>query len=380
MSVRGLRIQIAGSAACEADGELLANAHKFVEELARNLIDAEAGLVTTCGDEPTGVAGLPCIFYWTVLSVVARASDPGTEWPDNRQGRFRVSVSQRGLEKIPDARRALWAKCANRSDFELTTIRPGWKFGGALRAQQVGMGDVLVTLSGGAGVEHLVELYRDEGKPVVPIGGDLGAITNDGRGGSSSLHERALHEVEGFFQLRDGAGGAAARLADLHVERTTDSRALAAKVTSLLKDLRPPRAFYVRLLDHESEQFGAVERFFREVADPVVTEMGFTSHEVGRDRPLAAFINVEIFEGLHRASLVVVDLTDVRPNCMMELGYALGRRRRTVISAMRGTTLPFDQDKLPTYFWDEFDTESDLRPAYRAWLERHLDAPALVGS
>jgi hypothetical protein len=61
---------------------------------------------------------------------------------------------------------------------------------------------------------------------------------------------------------------------------------------------------------------------------------------VGRGRPVAAFMNVEIFAGLHRGGLVVVDLTGVRPNCTMELGYALGRRRRYVISAEKGTKLP----------------------------------------
>ncbi len=51
-----------------------------------------------------------------------------------------------------------------------------------------------------------------------------------------------------------------------------------------------------------------------------------------------AFMNVEIFEALHRAGLVIVDLTGVRPNCMMELGYALARRGRIVISAKQVTT------------------------------------------
>ena len=93
--------------------------------------------------------------------------------------------------------------------------------------------------------------------------------------------------------------------------------------------------------------------------------------------PRAPFMNVEIFEAIHRAGLVVVDLSDVRPNCMMELGYALARRRSVIISALRGTRLPFDQDKLPTYFWDE--SEGDQRiDDYRDWFQRHIDMPQLV--
>jgi len=78
-------------------------------------------------------------------------------------------------------------------------------------------------------------------------------------------------------------------------------------------------------------------------------------------KPEDPFMNVEIFRLLHRAALVIVDLSGVRPNCMMELGYALGRHRRYLLSAMKGTQLPFDPDKIPTYFWDpDLDRESRL--------------------
>ena len=89
-------------------------------------------------------------------------------------------------------------------------------------------------------------------------------------------------------------------------------------------------------------------------------------------------MNVEIFERLHRASLVIVDLTGVRPNCMMELGYALGRSRRVVISAKKGTQLTFDQDKLPTYFWDEIGSSDERRRDYRDWFDRHSELPPIV--
>ena len=36
-----------------------------------------------------------------------------------------------------------------------------------------------------------------------------------------------------------------------------------------------------------------------------------------------AFINVGIFENLHFSSVAVVDVTGERPNCFIELGYAL---------------------------------------------------------
>jgi hypothetical protein len=153
---------------------------------------------------------------------------------------------------------------------------------------------------------------------------------------------------------------------------------LAKEVVEVLADLRPRSAFYVRLLATDHGDYPEVERFFRHVVDPVVTERGFTPCEIGRGRPETAFINVEIFGALHRAGVVVVDLTGVRPNCMMELGYALARRRRVIISAKRGTSLPFDADKLPTYPWEDVGTRDDHARLYRDWFDRHSELPPIA--
>ena len=218
-----------------------------------------------------------------------------------------------------------------------------------------------------------------KGKASSPVHCDLGAFVGDGSGGSSYLHGRALSETSSFFDLRDGAGSSTGRLSALRIEVGSEPCEVAQAAITIIGDLRPPRAFYVRLLRTDMDEFEHVESFFREVVDPVVIENGFTPYEVGRDRSSSAFMNVEIFEGLHRAALVVADLTGVRPNCTMELGYALARKRRVLITAMRGTQLPFDSDKLPTHFWSPEQPRADGRSAFQSWLERHIDMPPIVG-
>ena len=250
--------------------------------------------------------------------------------------------------------------------------------GGVIRATQVLKGDVLVAIGGGGGVEQLADLYLDEGKSVIPIRCDLGAISNDGNGGGSYLHGRALSEPNSFFEMRDGTTSGVGRLSELSIGPHSDPNIVAEAVASLIVDLHPPLAFYVRLLADDLDEFGPVEDFFRKVVDPVVVARGLSPYEVGRDRGAAAFINVEIFERLHRAHLVLVDLTSVRPNCTMELGYALARRRRVIISAMEGTRLPFDTDKLPTYFWSPEQAGEDRQNSFREWIERHIDMPPMV--
>jgi hypothetical protein len=211
----------------------------------------------------------------------------------------------------------------------------------------------------------------------IPIYAELGAINRDGNGGSRYLHERALGGVGAFFQLRDGTGSAAARLSSLRLTAAADVEMVAKETAALLTDLHPRPAFYVRLLATDDAEFSSVERFFREVVDAVVVERGFTPQEMGRTKPEEAFMNLEIFRALHRAGIVIVDLTAVRPNCTMELGYALARRRRIVISAKKGTKLPFGPDKLAitcgksprrvTSGWRPIAIGSTATTSFRPW-------------
>ena len=257
MSVRGLRVHIAGSAATSADRALLMAAHEFVSSLTERLIEAGAGLVLGVGNEPLGDAGLPCTFDWTILEAISSTKDPRSVC-SGQPGRFRVVASQRALDRIPDSRRAVWANCTGRTDFELELSAPGWRMGGVIRAAQVLRGDVLVVLGGGAGVEQLAQLC-DEGKPVIPIRCAIGAYSHDGSGGGSCLHNRALSEPGTFFELRAGAGSAAARLVPLEIGPAEDPASVAETLASVLAHLKPPRAFYIRLLDTGSVEFEPVE-------------------------------------------------------------------------------------------------------------------------
>lgn len=377
--MKGRRIHITGSAAPTGGEELLQAANAYVRVLVEQIIARGGGLVLGAGPEPVDESGQPCIFDWTALEAVASAPDPAPERPNLRPDRFVVVASQRGVQKIPDSRRVIWDQCRTRSDFDVDVAPPGWRMAGIIREHQVLRGDVLLALGGGAGAEHLAELYAEEGKPIVPIYAELAALNEDGNGGSKFLHERALSGSDRFFRLRDGSGSAVGRLSGFRLSAKGDTEILARETADLLDDLRPPRAFYVRLLANETES-GEVEQFFRDIVDAVVVERGYTPYEMGQGGAESAFMNVEIFERLHRAGLVIVDLTGVRPNCTMELGYALGRRRRIVISAKKGTRLPFDEDKLPTYFWENEGTRAERTKNYRDWFDRHIELPPIVES
>lgn len=375
--IGGIRVHVAGSAALDTEPRLVASAQTFVQRLAGRLIEEGAGLLVGAAGEPLTETGLPGTFDWGVLAEIARAPDPAPNWPSPRPDRFIVVASQRGLELVPSHRVEVWRTCLRRADFELLSMPPGWRMGGIIREHQVRRGDVLLVLGGGAGVEHLADLYRDEGKPVIPIDSELQALSDDGNGGGRFLYEQALGDPASCFELREGSGSAGARLSALRLHPSGDLERLVEDVLGLIASLKPRRAFYVRLLDPEHPDFGSVERFFQDVVDPAFAERGFCGYEVGGGAPTHAFVNVEIFAQLHRAGLVVVDLTGSRPNCLIELGYALARKRRVVLSAKAGTQLPFDSDKLPTYFWKESFGEEAVA-AYREWFDRNGDLPPIV--
>jgi len=66
-------------------------------------------------------------------------------------------------------------------------LEPGWTAGALQRQALAQLGEILIALSGGQGVEHLAIEYSTSGKPVVPLDLQLGASSRDGSGGAARL-------------------------------------------------------------------------------------------------------------------------------------------------------------------------------------------------
>lgn len=357
-------LHIAGSARDTADPDLLADAHALVAGVVDGCVSRGGTMVAGISTEPMHAArdDLSVIFDWTVIATVAAAV---------REGRATASGpvlflrgSRRALDQVPQGRAALLDELTDAGALDQVLLPDNWRSGALVRRAQAEVGGVLVTLSGGAGVEDLANLYAAEGRPVVPIDVDLGASRDDGaQGGGTGLARRALAEPDTFVRLTDGAP-AGARLAALRMgsQRPTPD-VLAERTLALLDDLRLPTAFCVRLLDPGHDAWEDVEAFFREVAEPVLFEAGLRVVDLGRDPQERAWMNADIFEELHVADTVIADLTGHRPNCFLELGYALGRDHRTIITAREGTSKPFDTDKLPWHEWKATGLRGDARRA-----------------
>jgi len=344
------------------------------------LATAGCTFVAQAGSEPLADDGRhSVIFDWTVLEAVVEALKKGQVVAAGPQGRLVACVAtHKTQDQIPEEKRALWDYLVQANAIRVEYIEEGWTSGAVRRERQAQLGDVFIAISGGEGVEHLGRLYAGEGKPVIPLDLNLGASEGDGSGGAVRLHWLALAHPEQFFRQKDLSGGSALLTAAATRDGAVAVDQVVPALMRLLVGLRDPEAFYVRLLNPEVPEHAEVERFFRNVVDPLVDELGYPGGAMGETPSEDAFMNVEIFSRIHYSALSVVDLTGLRLNCMMELGYAFGRLKPVILTAMEGTKVPFDPNAIDTHFWNTSTSDSDRIAALREYRARTANRPPLV--
>lgn len=382
MDLHGRRIHIAGSTDPEEDEDKLAYAHTLVMELATQLAQSGAHFVLPFGGEPLLKErddGPSIIFDWTVAEAIHRALQAGQAQPSGPNGRIITSLATRkSVDKIPPARRDLYEDLRNRNAVDLEFLKQGWTAGALQRQRQAQVGDVLIAISGGQGVEHLAVEYSSRGKPVIPLDIHLGSSGHDGSGGAARLFDRALDEPANFFHLSDGESAADLLDKTRTAEGTVDVNKCVSAIMKLLSALAPPRVFYVRLLNETLAEYKLVERFFRDTVDPLVRELGYEPCQMGVGENEFAWMNQAIFDTLHHSAVVLVDLTTLRPNCFLEMGYALGNRQRVIVTALEGTALPFDASAIEVFFWKEAEGALERMGRLRAHWARNINMPGLV--
>ena len=382
MNLKGRRIHLAGSAAPDADELKLQYAHRLVTELVAQLARQGANFIVPFGKEPflqDRDTGPSITFDWTAAEAVFETLKAGATVASSPSGRLVYTLATSKTDgQIPSARRAIYDGLRAADAVSLEFMDPGWSAGAHRRQRLAETGDIFIGLSGGEGVEHLAVEYSSRGKPVIPLDLQLGASQKDGSGGAARLFDRALARPDDFFRVVDGAS--AADLLDR--TRTRDGSSEVATVVEavmkLLHSLAAPRVFYVRLLNHGLPEFDSVERFFRKVADPLVVELGYDPIEMGLGKNEFAWMNQAIFDSLHFSSVALVDLSALRPNCFMELGYALGKGQRVIITARDDTKFPFDATALGAFFWGEKEDVKKMLGRFRDHWERNIDMPKLV--
>jgi hypothetical protein len=382
----GRRVQISGSTSSKTDPALVGYAHKLVSSLVNGIMAAGGGIVVGIGKEPRPDGAAPdapsMLFDWTALETAAECLKRGfPAWPAESGLPIVVASSEKAVTQMPDNRRPLYEELLRSGLIHVESIMAGSRAAVFLRQRQAIFGDALVILGGGTGVEHSAALYLSRRKPVVPLDLALGASRGDGTGGAIRLAQEARAEPTRYFRFRPAyANTEGAALAEIATRNGVAAASdIANRTVSLLTKVAQPAAFYVRLLNPDHPKFKIVELFFRDVVDPVVEEAGMRRTEMGADKNEYAFMNVAIFEGVHFSSVAIVDVTGERPNCFIELGYAL-RGGRVLVTAEDGTKLPFDQEMIPCHFWKPGNSVADKKKALVDFWQKNINRPPIVKS
>lgn len=382
MRLGGRRIHIAGSAAHDTDEALIRYGHDLVDSLVREFAKRGATFAVGVGKEPLvrtdDLSSPATIFDWTALAALSECLADGSA-QSVPQGRLLATIAtSKTDQQIPVSRLPIWNGLNDAGAVILEHTKPGWTSGAYRRAALARLGDVLIILGGGEGVEHLAELYAAAQKPVIALDLNLGSSTGDGSGGARRIAERTLAEPMAFVRLSDptSAGSLLRDLATRQGSRPVEE--VVEAVIRLAEALASPTVFYVRLLNPDENEFVSVEGYFRKVVDPLVKQFGFEHVEMGRGPNPYAWMNQAIFDRLHYAAVVVVDVTGLRPNCFMELGYALGNAQRVIVTAQAGTRAPFDAAMIDTHHWSPaLDNKRRIKQLREYW-ERNIDRPSLV--
>lgn len=349
----------------------------MVREFALTILRKSGGLVVTIGDDPINENNpqLPIIFDWTILEALEKCQlEDSISWPDGQGATVMAVGLPKWREKIPENRLPLWDQLSSSEYLELIQVRSELGVGGILREKQAEYGDILVTMGGGPGVYHLAELYFTKKKPVIPL--DI-PLKGDKISASESLYQKAMEDPKLFIDCKS-EGEVTRFLSRLSYQNDLDIEEYIKRIIDLLSILEKPKAFFIRLINEAIPEFEVVENYFRNVVDEVIDLCGYERFESGLDTSKEPFLNLEIFLNLHYSSLAIVDLTGVRPNCCLELGYALGQKKKLILMSLKGTKLPFDAKMIPCHFWSTKLSDDERKRELIAFMEKNINRRPII--
>lgn len=134
-----------------------------------------------------------------------------------------------------------------------------------------------------------------------------------------------------------------------------------AIATQVAEALGRRESFFICPMDNSE-----VNHNYEYVIKPLIKQYQFDIHRIDEFSHTQE-ITAVILETIARCKFVVADLTETRPNCYYELGYAHALRKPVIILAKKGTPRHFD---ISMYKWNYWESYTDLKPL----LERELDS------
>ena len=375
----GRRIHIAGSIAGDpssASAEDVDDARRLIAELVKELTKRGAGFVVPVDAEKRRAADNQEIcFDWLVWRTLYESL---ALRPTGASNPFAVAVQHHKTEdQIPREFEDLWDSVRTSDIVQIENVSH-WNMNSKRMEAQARWGDILIAIGGSEGVLYLANLYHDAGKPVIPLSNPITPPTE----GARRLFSLGLSSADAPKLFRTSGNSAHAWMNRINFSKRQPIEDRVSLLLQLLEALEPPRAFSVRLLNKKHPDFAAVQDFFDNVVQPVIEgELGFKIVVVDGTQPYEyATLDKEIFEKLYRSNVVLADITGARPNCFIELGYALGRCLPTMIMAKKGADVPFDITTVGGHHWSASGSAEERRREFREHWTVIQSRPPLVSN
>ena len=218
----------------------------------------------------------------------------------------------------------------------LTSQLEDWELGSPqLRVPEpIQVADAVIIVGGFIGTHRAANWARISGKPLLPIPRFGGAAKKIYDEELRSFVERYSNRIpKNQFE----------NLAQL----TSEPKAFARTVVSLAEKLQASDFVPVVMSFSGDPALGDAYESFKDVSAEYKYECRRIDEECDIPR-----IMPELLQKLSQCAFCIVDITEEKANVYYELGYAEAAKRPVIVTAKKGTSLPFDVKDIPVVFWE----------------------------
>lgn len=205
--------------------------------------------------------------------------------------------------------------------------------------EQIANADVAIFIAGTEGTFIAANWARIAGIPV------LGVAQFGGAG--AELYEHEYNRFDSKYSsviTRDEF--------EILIQDSTDVEQLATDVIALAERIVTPRTVFP-VIPFTDEYLEDVLKSWKQVCTGFGFEIRGTEGSNNNER-----IIPQILDGIRHSAFVIADVTEIKPNVFYEIGFAQGLGKEVILTAKKGTQLPFDLADLPVVFWH---THAELR-------------------
>lgn len=211
-----------------------------------------------------------------------------------------------------------------------------WELGSPkLRVPEpIQLADAIILVGGFEGTYRAANWARIAKKPLLPIT----------RFGGTA--EQVFAEELDDFEVRYGARVSRSDYENLSQLKSPPD-VFAKTIVALAEMARTSRSVFVVMSFAEDPALVDALNTFKEVCK----EFSYVCERVDEGSTVPRILP-EILKRIAGCAFTIVDLSVQSPNVYYELGYAEGQGKPVIVTAKKGTVLPFDAKDIPVCFWE----------------------------